>query len=69
VFDIARRSFFMVAALIVLISEQTVKGLKSALKRVAKLSIIGGKVNGVAPKRREHTARVAEVAELANCEH
>ncbi len=66
VFEIARRSSFMVAALIVLKSEQTVKGLKSALKRVAKLLIIGGKVNGVAPKRMEHTARVAKVVELAN---
>jgi hypothetical protein len=69
VFEIATRSFFMAGAVALLLSKHTEKGLKSLLKRVAKLSIIGGKEEVEAPKRREHTARVAEVAALGNWAH
>ena len=46
VFEIARRSFFIKGAVGYLLSRQTAKGLKSLLNRVAKLSMIGGKVEG-----------------------
>jgi hypothetical protein len=46
VFEIARSSFFMAGAEGFLLSRQTAKKLKSLLNRVAKLSMIGGNVDG-----------------------
>jgi hypothetical protein len=71
VFAIARRSFFMADAVGYLLSRHTVKGLKSALRRVAKLSMIGGNVDGwsAASSSTAQTARVAEVELLDNRKH
>ena len=69
VFEIARRSFFMAGAVGYLLSRHTVKGLKSLLNRVAKLSIIGGNVGTDASKSKAQTARVAELAKLGKREH
>jgi hypothetical protein len=71
VFEIERRSFFMAGAVGYLLSRHTVKGFKSLLSRVAKLSMIGGSVEGwrTAFNSRAHTARVADVALLDKREH
>ena len=69
VFEIARRSFFMAGAVGYLLSRHIVKGLRSLLSRVAKLSTIGGNVETGSFKSRAQTARVAEVAMLGKREH
>ncbi len=46
VFEIARSSFFMAGAEEVLVSRQTTNTLKSLLKRVARLLMIGGNIDG-----------------------
>jgi len=69
VLEIASSSFFMAGAVGFLLSRHTVKGLKSLLNSVAKLSMIGGKVETGASKSRAQTARVAEVAMLGNMLH
>ena len=70
-FEIARRSFFMAGAVGYLLSRHTVKGLKSLLIRVAKLSMIGNSIEGweAASSSKAHTARVADVALLDKREH
>ena len=69
VFEIARRSFVMAGAVGYLLSRHTVKGLRSLLSRVAKLSMNGGNVETDASKSRAQTARVAEVAVFGKREH
>ena len=69
VFEIARRSFFMAGAVGYLLSRHTVKGLRSLLSRVAKLSMNGGNVETDVSESRAQTARVAEVAMLGKREH
>ena len=69
VFEIARRSFFMAGAVGYLLSRHIVKGLRSLLSRVAKLSTIGGNAETGSFKSRAQTARVAEVAMLGKREH